>query len=189
MQNKCIGALLAWIYYGKAATYEQARILLQTPQPHALLLIAKLSTLAFYAGCLFLVWRHRLEQDRVGRTVFLAVFALAIAVISPVSWRNGYAVCLILFILLWVDVLRASTHGVRLWLLTLTTFGIGTLFFDLAAQVAAPPALKILFAATWTVSSALLCLEVLRNGVSRAWLKPRRGKGTSLESLDEHALN
>ena len=169
MQNKSLGSLLAWIHYGKAATYDQARVLIATPQPHSLLLVAKLLTLAFYSGCLYLVWRQRRQPDRRNRAVVLAVFGLAIALIAPVSWRHGYSVALVLLILLWNDMLRApvsvqKAHALRLWLLTFTTFTLGTLFFDLAAEAPLPAALKILCAATWTVFSLLLSLEVLKNG-------------------------
>jgi hypothetical protein len=49
-------------------------------------------------------------------------------------------------------------------LLTLTTFTLGSLFFDLASQAPLPQFCKILLAASWVVFSVLFCLDALFHG-------------------------
>ncbi len=161
--NKCIGALLAWFYYGKAATYDEARVLIANPQPHGLLITAKVLSLGFYAACMMMVWRRRSEKP-VLRAMTIAVFAIVISLTSPVSWRHGYSAAAILLIILWVQCLRKPAAGLRLWLLALTTLSLGSLFFDLAIKAPLPDMLKIACSGTWVVFSVLLCLEVLWNG-------------------------
>ena len=160
MQNKCFGALLAWLHYGRLPSLKDVQPLLNAP-PHGLLLLAKPLALAFYALCLLLVWRSRAHSDRPQRALAIAVFALVLAAISPVSWRHGYTVALIPLTMLWAQTLRTSGSLVRPVLLALASITIGSLCFDLAAQAPLPQPLKILCAATWLVFSAALCLEVL----------------------------
>lgn len=161
LQNKCFGALLAWLHYGRLPTLQTVQPLLNLP-PTGLLLLAKPISLAFYALCLFLAWRSHTQTDRHQRTLILAVFALVLATISPVSWRHGYTVALLPLAMLWAQTLRAQTTTLlRPILLALTTLTLGSLCFDLAAQAPLPQPLKILFASTWLLFSAALCLHVL----------------------------
>ena len=156
MQNKCIGSLLAWAYYGKLFTTASVHAVLDTPNP-VLSLASKVASLSFYALCLVLVWRRRGGHP----ATTLAVFALVTALISPVSWRHGYTVALIPLAFLWTSALRHGATRLRTILLTLTTLTLGSLVFDLAAQLPLPMPLKVIFASTWIIFSLLLCVEVL----------------------------
>ena len=158
LQNKCFGALLAWLHYGRLPTLQTVQPLLNAP-PTGLLLIAKPVALAFYFLCLVLVWRASsspisqltaepltapasasdFPRDRQALT--LAIFALVLATISPVSWRHGYTVALIPLAMLWAQTLQAPTRTLlRPILLALTTITLGSLCFDLAAQAPLPSA-------------------------------------------------
>lgn len=180
LQNKCFGALLAWLHYGRLPTLQTVQPLLNLP-PTGLLLLAKPIALAFYALCLVLAFRAQSlrltagqltaqetssktpsEQNRHHRTLTLAIFALVLATISPVSWRHGYTVALLPLAMLWAHTLRTpATSLARPILLALTTLTLGSLCFDLAAQAPLPQLLKILCASTWLLFSAALCLHTL----------------------------
>ncbi len=174
MQNKCFGALLAWLHYGRLPTLIDVQPLLNAA-PHGLLLLAKPVALTFYALCLFFVWRAR--SDRPHRALVIATFALVLAAVSPVSWRHGYTVALIPLAMLWDRALRTTSASIlRPVLLGLTTITVGSLCFDLAAQAALPQPLKILCAATWLLFGAALCLDVLwrpasPGAVSGRWIE------------------
>jgi hypothetical protein len=159
-QNKSLSALAAWAYYGKLFTLNSARSAMADP-PRALLIAAKAVSGAFYLLSLFLVWRSRRQLDRTSRASTIAVFGLVTACVSPVSWRHGYAVALIALAIFWAKALRNPPRVLHAVLLALTTFTIGSLFFDLAAQAPLPQFCKILFAALWIVFSVLFCLDVL----------------------------
>ena len=179
LQNKCFGSLLAWLHYGRLPTLQTVQPLLNAP-PTGLLLLAKPIALAFYALCLALVWRtssppsSQLKAEKLtaqesspdslrrNRALTLAIFALVLATISPVSWRHGYTVALLPLAMLWAQTLQTpATNLLRPILLALTTITLGSLCFDLAAQTPLPQPLKILFAATWLLFSAALCLQSL----------------------------
>ncbi len=160
MQNKCVGALLAWIHYGRLLSLQDVQPLLNAP-PHGLLLLAKPVSLVLYALCLILVWRSRLHRDRFDRALIIAIFALVLASISPVSWRHGYTVAFIPLTMLWSQALRTSASTLRAILLALTAITVGSLCFDLAAQAPLPQPLKILCAGTWLLSTIALSLDVL----------------------------
>jgi hypothetical protein len=159
MQNKSLASLVAWAYYGRLFTLSSVHEVMDTP-PRALLIAAKAMSGAFYLFCLFLVWRSR-RLDRASRAATIAVFGLVTACVSPVSWRNGYAIALIPLAIFWVKALRNPPRVLHAVLLALTTFTIGSLFFDLAAQAPLPQFCKILFAASWIVFSVLFCLDAL----------------------------
>ena len=160
MQNKSLSALVTWAYYGKLFTLNSVRSVMTNP-PRALSIVAKAVSGAFYLLCLFPVWRSRRLLDRASRAAAIAVFGMVTACVSPVSWRHGYAVALIPLAIFWVKALRNPPRVVHAVLLTLTTFTIGALFFDLAAQAPLPQPCKILLAATWIVFSVLFCLDAL----------------------------
>jgi hypothetical protein len=169
MQNKCFGALLGMLHYGRLVTMSDVQPLLNG-RPEGLLSLAKPLSLAFYALCLWLVWRRRGGETSTSRAQALAIFALVIAAISPVSWRHGYTVALIPLTMLWVEELRSPApetgkvdrRALRRILLALTTVTMGSLAFDLIAQMPLPQPLKILSASTWLLFSVALCLESLR---------------------------
>jgi hypothetical protein len=162
-QNKSLGSLVTWAYYGKLFTLGSARTVMVN-SPRALSMAAKLVSGAFYLFCLFLVWRSRHQLDRTSRAALIAVFGLVTACVSPVSWRHGYAVALIALAIFWVKALRTPPRALHLVLLTLTTFTLGSLFFDLASQAPLPQFCKILLAASWVVFSVLFCLDALFHG-------------------------
>jgi hypothetical protein len=122
---------------------------------------AKAVSGAFYLLCLFLVWRSRRRLDRPSRAAAIAVFGLVTACVSPVSWRHGYAVALIALAIFWVKAIRAPPRVLHAVLLALTTFTIGSLFFDLASQAPLPQLFKIVLAASRVVFSVLFCLDTL----------------------------
>jgi hypothetical protein len=160
MQNKSIGSLMAWVYYGKLFTLNSAREVMANP-PRVLLIAAKAVSGTFYLFCLFLVWRSRRRLDRASRAATIAIFGLIAMCVSPVSYRHGYTVAVIALSIFWVKALRTPPRIIHLVLLTLTTFTLGSLFFDLAAQAPLPQFCKILLAASWVVFSVLFCLDAL----------------------------
>jgi hypothetical protein len=129
--------------------------------PRTLSFAAKAASGCFYLLCLVLVWRNRRQLDRASRAASIAAFGLVTACISPVSWRHGYTIALIALAIFWVKALRGRPRVLHVILLTLTTFTLGSLFFDLAAQAPLPQPCKILLAATWVIFSVLFCLDVL----------------------------
>jgi hypothetical protein len=160
MQNKSLSSLVAWAYYGKLFTLSSVHGVMAKP-PRVLSVVAKTVSGAFYLCCLFLAWRSRCRLDRFAKAAAIAIFALVTACVSPVSWRHGYTVALIALAIFWVRALRTPPRRLHALLLTLTTFTLGSLFFDLAVEGPFPQFCKILLAATWIVFSVLLCLEVL----------------------------
>ena len=164
MQNKCLGSLLAWLSFGHLFTITGVQAVLASPHP-ALSLVGKVVSLGFLVVCLGLVWRRRtLDVTAFDRATTLAVFALVLALSSPVSWRHGYTVALVPLAILWTGALRHGASSLRAWLLAACTFTLGTLAFDLAAQSAAVTGpIRILLAGTWIIFTLLLSLEVLWN--------------------------
>ena len=158
--NKSLCSLAAWTYYGKLFTLDSARSVMSNP-PRALSIAAKAVSGAFYLSCLFFVWRSRRRLDRASRAATIAVFAIVAACVSPVSWRHGYAVALPALAIFWVKALRSQPRVLHAVLLALTTFTLGSVFFDLASQAPLPQLCKILLASTWVVFSVLFCLDVL----------------------------
>jgi len=158
--NKALGSLVAWIYYGRIFTDESALAIIAS-EPHGLLIAAKAVSGAFYLLCLFLVWRSR-PIERASRVVTIAVFGLITACVSPVPWRHGYSVAFIALAIFWVKALRAPRprilHAV---LLTLTTFTLGVLFFDLAAAAPLPQFCKIILVSLWIVFTVLFSVDAL----------------------------
>jgi Glycosyltransferase family 87 len=157
--NKTIGSLVAWVYYGRVFTFGSALDLMPQP-PHALSVVAKTISGAFYLACLFLVWR-RPQVLRTHRAATIAVFGLVTACVSPVSWRHGYTVAFIALAIFWVRVLRNRSRAIQVVLLTATTVALGCVFFDLAVEANVPQVCKILMSASWVVFSVLFCLDAL----------------------------
>jgi hypothetical protein len=165
LSNKCIASLALWIHYGGIFEANYARRLNEIGGPTKLLVFMKIVGLAFYGVCLFLAWRRRHEDDSTSRATTMAIFSLVALIIAPVSWRHGYSVALIALAILWVRSLSVPSTILRLALLALTTFSVGSLFFDLVAQDPLPVTVRIICASVWTISCLLLCLEVLWNGM------------------------
>lgn len=160
LQNKCLGSVAAWLYYGHLFNLVSVHAVLSAA-PRGLLFFIKLLDAAFYGACLLLVWRRREPFSIGNRTTVVAVFALVTLVIAPVSWRHGYTVALLPFAILWADALRTRKQGINVWLLGLATVTVGSLVFDLAAAVPLAQPIRILFASLWPLSCALLCLTAL----------------------------
>jgi hypothetical protein len=161
-QNKSIGSLLAWIYFGRIFPVDEARsFMANQPQQAFLSIMSKAVSGIFYLFSLFLAWRSRHQLDRTSRAASIAVFGMVTACVSPVSWRHGYSVAFVVMAILWVRALRKAPRRLHLVLLTLTTFTVGSLFFDQAAQTPLPEPCKIILAASWIVFSVLLCLDAL----------------------------
>ncbi len=158
--NKCIGAVAAWLYYGRTFDLQSVHAVLGTAPP-LLVLVTRVLSLVFYAGCLLLAWRGRRFTSLHDRATVLAIFALATAVIAPVSWRHGYTVALLPLVLLWAGSLRDARGGRPIWTLALTGIAIGSLAFDLMAQAPVGQVLKIVLASVWPVSALVLCLQAL----------------------------
>lgn len=162
--NKSISSLVAWIYYGRIFTVDEARAFFaHQPLPQGLIIVAKVVSVAFYLSCLFLAWRSRKQLDRASGAATIAIFGLAIMCVSPVSYRHGYTVALIALAIFWIKALRTPPRVFHAVLLALTTFTLGSLFFDLAARIPSPEICKIIFCATWIVFSILFSLEALLN--------------------------
>lgn len=160
LQNKCIGSVLAWIYYGRVFSLSTVHSVM-ADAPRSLSLAIKVADLLFYGACLLLVWRRDRGGAGSGRVLVLAVFALVTVVMAPVSWRHGYTVAFIPLSLLWVQALQSRVHAAGMWLLALTSITLGSLLFDLAASAPLPGILQVLCAGIWPLSCALLCLDVL----------------------------
>ena len=160
LANKSLTSLTAWIFYGKVFTLSTARAAMGG-SPWLLRLAAKALSGAFFLGCLVLVWRARRRMDPSAKAVVLAVFALVLCCIAPVSWRHGYTVALLPLAMLWARALRRPPRALHLGLLTLTTFTQGSLFFDLAAAAPIPGWAQIVCASLWIVLSCALCLDTL----------------------------
>jgi hypothetical protein len=160
LENKSLSSLVAWVYYGKLFTRDAALGII-AGQPRSLLLVATAISGVFYLSCLFVVWRSRHQLSRTSRTAIIAVFGMVAACVSPVSWRHGYSVAFVALAIFWVKALRTPQRALHVVLLTLTTFTLGSLLFDRAAQAPLPQLCKILLAASWVVFSILLSLDVL----------------------------
>ncbi|MGI4757381.1 MAG: glycosyltransferase family 87 protein [Janthinobacterium lividum] len=165
LANKSLGSVVYWLYYGHPTTYPEARILINQPQPTLVVLASKVLSLGFYVACLAQIWRLRRINATLAPQVqglILATFAVILSLASPVSWRHGYSTGLIMFFILWVNVLRMRKVSVTLGLLlTVASVSVGSLIFDLGAQAPLPGLLKVLLASFWPVSCALLCFFVL----------------------------
>ena len=160
--NKSLGSLMEWIYYGRIFTTDAARTLIvNQPQPFGFLLAVKAASGAFYLYCLFLAWRGHHQLDRASKAAIIAIFGLVTACVSPISWRHSYCIAFIALAIFWVRALRTPSRVLHVVLLTLTTFTLGSLFFDLASQAPLPQPIKICLAATWIVFCILFCLDVL----------------------------
>jgi hypothetical protein len=158
--NKALGSLVTWIYYGRIFTENSARAIIAS-EPHGLLFAAKAVSGTFYLLCLFLVWRSR-RIDRASKAVTVAVFGLIAACVSPVPWRHGYSVAFIALAILWARALRAPRPRIlQSVLLTLTTFTLGVLFFDLAAATSLPQFCKIILVSLWIVFTVLFSVDAL----------------------------
>ena len=158
--NKSLTSMTAWLYYGRVFSLRTVHEAMQG-SPLLPRLAAKAVSGAFFLGCLLPVWQARRRMDRTARANVLAIFALAICCLAPVSWRHGYTVALIPLAILWVRALRTPPHAMHLALLALTTFTQGTLFFDLAAEAPLPGPARIVCASLWVVLSCWLCLDAL----------------------------
>ncbi|MGD0858107.1 MAG: glycosyltransferase family 87 protein [Terracidiphilus sp.] len=159
---KTLGSLAAWVYYGRIFSVGDARAFFANqPLPQGLSFVAKAISGAFYLSCLFLAWRSRRRLDRASRAATIAVFSLVAICVSPVSYRHGYTVAFVALAIFWAKALRTPPRILPAVLLTLTTFTLGSLFFDLAAQAPLPETCKILLSATWIVFSVLFCLDTL----------------------------
>lgn len=158
--NKALGSLVAWIYYGRVLSMDSVRIL-GGNEPSSLA-IAKTSVNGiFYLLCLFLVWRSR-HIERASKTIIIAVFGLITTCLSPAPWRYAYTVAFIALAIYWVNTLRAPrTQTYRVVLLTLTTFTLGVLSFDLAAGAPLPRFIQIVLASLWVVFTVLFSLDAL----------------------------
>jgi hypothetical protein len=180
--NKSIGSLIAWVYYGRIFSLSTVHEVMVNP-PRVLSIIAKTISLAFYLSTLFLVWRSRRALNRARRAEAIAVFGLVTLCFSPVSWRHGYAVALLALAVFWAKALRTPPRVLHAVLLTMTTFTLGSLFFDLAAQTSLPQILRIALASSWIVFSVLFCLEALYHTgtVNRVGASEDRDFGSSPE--------
>ncbi len=157
MGNKCIAAVTAWLYYGLVFDLGSVHAVLGASPPILVLLTRTLSLL-FYGACLVLVWRGRAITGLRDRATVLAIFALATAVIAPVSWRHGYTVALLPLVILWSRWLPENRRNWTIWTLALTSIAVGSLGFDLLAQGPLPQVLKIVLASIWPISALALCL-------------------------------
>jgi hypothetical protein len=163
--NRTLGSLVEWIHYGKLFSYESALEVMGKPV-HGLSIVEKIVSVAFYLTCIFLAWRNRRQLDRASRAATIAVFALAVACIAPVSYRHAYTVAFIVIAIFWVRALRTPTRSLHVALLAVTTFTLGTPFFDLAAEVSLSQFCKILFSSSWVIVSVLFCLNALFRAIS-----------------------
>lgn len=185
MTNKSIGSFLTWVYFGRTFTIDSAHGVMVNP-PHALSVTAKIVSGVFYLACLFLVWLNRRRIDRTSRATTISIFCLVAASISPVSWRNGYAIALIPLVILWVKALRTPPrvfHGV---LLALTTFTFGSIAFDLAAQAPLPQPCRIFLAALWITCSVLFCIDVLFHADSDEKMGAGTGRDPAIPAASLH---
>ena len=159
--NKCIPAVTAWLYYRRTFDLQTVHAVLGT-SPLPLNLLSRVFSLAFYGTCLVQVWKGRRMTSRYDRALTLAVFALAAALLAPVSWRHAYTVALVPFVLLWERCLRERWAGWPLWSLAVASLAVGSLAFDLMAQGPVPQPLKIFLASLWPLSALCLCVFALR---------------------------
>lgn len=167
LQNKCIGSIIAWVYYGRVFSLSTVHSVMTSTPPNLSLAI-KGADLLFYTACLLLVWRRGSAHSRDARVILIAIFALITLVMAPVSWRHGYTVALIPLALLWIQALHARLQASSVWLLALSSISVGSLLFDLAATAPLPAVVQILCAGVWPLSCALLCLDVLLRWLNTA---------------------
>ncbi|MGA3159672.1 MAG: glycosyltransferase family 87 protein [Terracidiphilus sp.] len=158
--NKALGSLVAWIYYGRVLSLESAQMI-SANEPSSLVIATTAVNGIFYLICLFLVWRTR-HIERASRAVTIAVFGLITTCLSPAPYRYAYTVAFIALAIYWVRTLRAPrTQPLRALLLTFTTFTLGVLFFDLAAEAPLPRFIQIVLAALWIVFTVLFSIDAL----------------------------
>lgn len=160
MTNKSISSLVAWIYYGKVFTLSSVHGVM-TRLPPTLAITTKIVSGAFYLLCLVMVWRSRRKLDFASKATTIALFSLIIACVSPVSWRHSYTVALIALAIYWAKALQATCRRYQLVLLSLTTFALGSNFFDLAAQAPLPEFVKVSLSGSWIIFSVLFSLDAL----------------------------
>jgi hypothetical protein len=160
MQNKSLSSLVAWAYYGRLFSLLSVHEILTNP-PRALLIAEKTISGSFYLLSLWPVWRSRHQLGLSSKAATIAIFGLITACVSPVSWRHSYSVAFIALAVFWIRSLRTKPRALHLALLTLTTFTLGSLFFDLVVQAPLPQIGKVFFAALWVVLSILFGLDAL----------------------------
>jgi Glycosyltransferase family 87 len=168
---KCIGSLLTWIYFGSV---KGASNLLRSSigTSHGLLVAIRILSFAFYAACLFPVWIKRGAMSRSERVFAISIFAVVALCVSPVSWRQAYAMALPALAICWTKALRQRLSMADTNLLAFVTAVLGTLFLDVAATtMPMPEAARIALSGLWIVLSVGFCLFALwRWNEEKAWL-------------------
>ncbi len=160
ISNKSIASVATWIYYGKAFDGRSVVDVISRSAP-VLTLATRAVSLAICASALYLLWRNRTRRDRDSRAITLAVFALLVLCLSPVSWRHAYAVAFIPLAICWADALRRKQSLWHLALLALTSVSIGTVCLDTGSDFIPFQPLKILMCAMPVLSAVLLSLYTL----------------------------
>jgi hypothetical protein len=177
LNNKSIASAVTWIYYGKVfearsvhgKVFDPRSVLDVLSQSASVLTLAtRAVSLAICASAMYLLWRNRACRDRDSRALTLAVFALLVLCVTPVSWRYGYAVAFIPLAISWADALRSQKATWYLALLALTSVSIGTLYLDVGSGFITIQPLKIVMCAMPILSAVLLSLYTLAH--------PERGK-------------
>jgi hypothetical protein len=178
ISNKSIASVATWIYYGKAFDGRSVVDVISRSAP-VLTLATRAVSLAICASALYLLWRNRTCRDCDSRAIALAVFALLVLCVSPVSWRHAYAVAFIPLALSWADALRRQQGLWHLALLVLTSVSIGTVYLDAGSDFIPNQPLKILMCAMPVLCAVLLSLYTLAH--------PERGKPPVISQAGEDA--
>jgi hypothetical protein len=176
---KCIGSLLSWIYFGSV---KGASNLLRSSMggSHGLLVAIRVVSFAFYAACFVPVWIRRGAMGRSERVFAISIFAVVALCVSPVSWRQAYAMALPALAICWTKALRQRLSVADTNLLAFVTAVLGTLFLDVAATtLPIPEAARIALSGLWIVLSVAFCLFALwRWNEEKAWF-PAQPAATS----------
>jgi len=160
ISNKSIASVATWIYYGKVFDGHSVTDVVSRSTP-ILTLVTRAVSLAICGSAFYLLWRNRNCRDRDSRAITLAVFALLVLCVSPVSWRHAYAVAFIPLAISWADALRRQQRLWHLALLALTSVSVGTVCLDAGSEFVTIQPLKILMCAMPVLSAVLLSLDTL----------------------------
>jgi uncharacterized membrane protein len=157
-ENQSIPSLIAWLAFGRTFDHVSVRTILPFHSP-ALSLIIRLAELAFYGSCLLLVSRRR-QAKRSERAAVLALFAVIVVLVAPVSWVASYTVAFIPLTLEWAGWLHRLGRWSRGILLAGTSvlFQLADSIIWWSQRMKIPPIVGIVFAASMILVTAAFCL-------------------------------
>ncbi|MGI4854125.1 MAG: glycosyltransferase family 87 protein [Janthinobacterium lividum] len=137
----------------------------QSGRPGQLLfVIGRAIAAAFYAVCLYVVWRRRAISTKAERAGTLALFATVSLLASPVAWRHAYTVFLLPLAELWKQATSELGTSIDLRVIVAASFFTGSVLSEYLVNSHVPFALRLIAEYSWVVTGAWLCLRALNSG-------------------------